>query len=61
MLAFLLAVSPLPRTSTICPIGYYPISNYCVPHARTTQQAFPKSDTICPPGSNPQLTYCLER
>ena len=61
MLSLLLAVSPLPRTATLCPIGYYPVTNYCVPHAGTTKQAFPKTAPICPIGSNPQLTYCVEK
>ena len=61
LFALIIAASPLPRTSSLCPIGYYPISGYCAPHARTTRRALPRTTSICPPNTTPQLTYCLER
>ena len=57
----LFAATPVPRTTSLCPIGYNPVGSYCTPAANTRRRALPRTETLCPPGFYPSLEYCVER
>lgn len=54
------AHSPVPRTGSLCPTGYYRNNGYCVALNERTKEAVPRIGSLCPTGYYRNNGYCLK-